>query len=323
METRPRDVPYCGVRKSVIKHAKPHLHQENIKHLHHWFTERYRIHLKKDIKRQPKPWTDDPILRKYRFCNVRREQDKESRWLIANIALNKKLSYENRLLNCILFRFFNKSETISIFGPLDFAKISYADIEKQFADYKRTHLNYVSFSNAFYMSGPKGAANRAFGKAGDIRIKTIKLVESYKNNTLVQRIKKAKDQKEVFEILKSYDGIGLFLAYQIFVDLTYMPDFPFSENEFTIAGPGCKKGLDLIFRDRDGMTYEEALFWLRDNQNNVFGPLGYEPKKLFSDLPVSDRYLNLMAVEGIHCEISKYLRALNGDGRPRIRFAGD
>jgi hypothetical protein len=320
MKTKPADVRYCGVRQDVIRKATPKLNEENLELLFHWITERYSIHLKKDVQKLPKPWTKDPILLKYKFCNVRREQDKESKWLINNIALNHKISYENKLLNIIVFRFFNKHETSEIIHPLDFRKINYQLLAEKFASYAQVHPSYVYFSNAFYMSGPKGAANRKFGRQGDIKIKIIKLVASYEG--IVERIKKAKTQKEVFDVLQSYDGIGYFLAYQIFVDFTYIPEFPFSENEFTIAGPGCRKGLQLIFDDFDGMTYEEALFWLRDNQDNVFKKFGYEPSEVFSDLPIEERYLNLMAIEGCHCEISKYIRALKQEGRPRIRYPG-
>lgn len=322
MKTKPADTPYCGVRKDAIAKARPKLNHKNLELLHHWIAERYSIHLKKDIWKLPKPWTSDPSLLKYKFCNVRREQDRESRWLIEHIALNQKLSYGDKLLNCILFRFFNKHQTSEITGMLDFRKTDYAKIERRFGEYREKHPQYVYFSNAFYMSGPKGAANRKFGKVGDIKLKIIRLIESYAKEGLVEQVKLAKDQQEVFEVLQSYDGIGYFLAYQLFVDFTYIPEFPFSENEFTIAGPGCRKGLDLIFDDFDGMTYEEALFWLRDNQHKVFGKFGYDPKKLFSDLPMEERHLNLMSIEGCHCEISKYIRAFRGKGRPRIRYAG-
>jgi hypothetical protein len=33
---------------------------------------------------KPRPWTKDPILDKYRFCNVHREDDAVTRWLRAN-----------------------------------------------------------------------------------------------------------------------------------------------------------------------------------------------------------------------------------------------
>jgi len=37
----------------------------------------------------PPPWTIDEILQKYRFCNVRRADDRVSKWLIENVLLER------------------------------------------------------------------------------------------------------------------------------------------------------------------------------------------------------------------------------------------
>lgn len=58
----------------------------------------------------------------------------------------------------------------------------------------------------------------------------------------------AQSQKEVYDIIQELPSFAYFLSYQVFVDLTYIKDFPFSENEFTIAGPGCKRGLSYVLR---------------------------------------------------------------------------
>lgn len=51
-----------------------------LKEFIYWMEERQRIYLKRKAK-EPLPWTDDPILRTYRFCNVYREQDKVTIWI--------------------------------------------------------------------------------------------------------------------------------------------------------------------------------------------------------------------------------------------------
>lgn len=50
----------------------------------YWVSERQSITKRKDAGEQG-PWTDDEILQNYHFTNVRREDDKVSRWLIANL----------------------------------------------------------------------------------------------------------------------------------------------------------------------------------------------------------------------------------------------
>ena len=49
----------------------------------YWVTERESIRIQRLQGKAP-PWTDDPILRQYRFCNVRRMDDAVSQWLLTN-----------------------------------------------------------------------------------------------------------------------------------------------------------------------------------------------------------------------------------------------
>ena len=322
MKNKSQDILYCDVSKEKIDSASPRINKENLKHLFEWIKERYEIHLKKDVQKLSKPWTTNKILQNYKFCNVRREQDKESKWLIKNISNNKEINYNNKILNTILFRLTNKSQTTEIFGVLDFENIDIEKIRKRLDDFKKKNKNYIYFSNAFFTSGPKTQANKLFPEEKDMTIKMVKLTQKYKDKDIVNRIKRARSQKEAYESLISLPGIGEFLAYQIFIDLTYIENFPFSENDFVVAGPGCKKGLNLIFNDFDRLNYAEALFWLRDNQLKIFEKFGYNPEKLFSDLPIEDRFLNLMSLENCMCEISKYIRAFTNTGRPRIKYSG-
>ena len=316
MKNKSADVLYCGVNENKIKDAEPVLDEVNFGLLKKWIIERYNIHLRKDVLNQDPPWTKNQVLSNYRFCNVRREHDRESKWLIKNVC-NNNLSYENKLLNCILFRLINKSKTVEMFGPLDFSNLDYDLILDKLDKFSEGNKDYVYFSNAFFMSGPKVVCNKKFGKGGNMVLKMIKLVELYFIQGIIERIKNVKSQEEVYNILRSFDGFGEFLAYQIFVDFSYIEEFPFSENEFVVVGPGCKRGLNLIFKDFDGLSFEEALFWLRDNQNELFGE---DFGKLFSDLEDFDKKLNVMNLENCMCEISKYIRAINGTGRPRVRY---
>lgn len=135
-------------------------------------------------------------------------------------------------------------------------------------------------------------------------------------------------QKAAYLKLTEVRGISEFLGYQIFVDCTYCPEYAFSENEFTIAGPGCKMGLDFIFLDRDGMTHEEALFWLRDNQESLFWDyLGVLHSEFMTDQDEHEQTLSVMSWENIMCETSKYIRCMDaierGDKpRTRVNYPG-
>lgn len=317
MKNKTSDVLYCGVSEDKIKNANPVLNDVNFGLLKNWIVERYKIHLRKDVLKEDFPWTDDVVLLNYRFCNVRREYDRESRWLVENVCENGNLSYEDKLLNCILFRLINKSKSVEIFGPLCFSDLDYDLILEKLGKFEMLNSDYVYFSNAFFMSGPKVVCNKKFGRGGSMVLKMIKLVELYFREGIIDMVNNCESQLDVYNVLRKFDGFGEFLAYQIFVDFSYIHEFPFSENEFVVAGPGCKKGLNLIFDDFDGLNFEEALFWIRDNQSVLFGE---DFGELFSDLEDYDRNLNVMSLENCMCEISKYIRAVNGTGRPRVRY---
>lgn len=328
MKNKPCDVIYCGVREKKIKNANPTLNEENLLHLYHFIIRRYNIHLRKDVQHKPQPWTKDPVLREFRFTNVRREHDRETKWLIKNITSNSDLSYEDKLMNCILFRLFNKHETSEIIHqPIHFSsRYNPESYRKSFEAVEQNDPGYIFFTGAFITGGMKRALKWYLPKGTEedsMPMRVMKFMDHLYKDGVVDKIKLCANQKSVYDLLRGYLGIGNFLAYQMFVDMTYIEEFPFSENEFTAAGPGCKMGLGFLFDDKDGMTDEECLFWVRDNIGEAFKDiLGkyWEPTELFSDLPEEDRCLNVMSLENCFCELSKYIRAKTGTGRPRKKY---
>src|SRR5262245_5824366 len=55
----------------------------NTEPLLYWIQEREAIRLRREAG-QPAPWTNDPILAAWRFCNVRRECDRVTIWIRDN-----------------------------------------------------------------------------------------------------------------------------------------------------------------------------------------------------------------------------------------------
>ena len=275
MKNKPNDIPYLGCRADKIQSAQPILNLENFRHLHRWIVDRYNVHIRKDVQKLPAPWTDNPVIQEYRFTNVRREHDKETRWVIENVC-NAQMTEANKWLNIILFRMINKSETCKNFMPINFDSVDWQNIVKYTMS---LDPEYSVFTSAFYTSGLKRISAQKCGHLTAFKDKEhgvpplISVIqyckELYDNGELIYNLGHCVSAQQVFQALQSVPGIGYFLAYQIFVDMTYCPESLWSENEFVVAGPGARRGLDLVFGDRDGMTYEEALFWLRDNWKSI------------------------------------------------------
>ena len=326
MKNKPADTLYCGVNKKRIKKAQPVLNERNLLYLYNFIKRRYVIHLRKDVLKKDPPWTTDQVLRDFRFTNIRREHDKESKWVIEHITRNPELSYEDKLLNVILFRLYNKHETAELISmPFKFSETPDWNPEWYRSLFEAALVEdpkRVFFTAAFHTVGMKNTLKKVTGESyAPMRI--LKFIKILINEGLVDDIKACTNQQEVYQTLTDYNGIGRFLAYQFYVDMTYIAEFPFSENEFTVAGPGCVMGLNYLFEDRDGMSYEECLFWLRDNLDRLFvEELGkdWDAKRVFWDLPEEDRCFNVMSLENCFCELSKYIRAKDGTGRPRKRY---
>ena len=50
----------------------------------YWVKERMAVLTNRMAFDNPKPWSDDPIFQSTYFCNVRREDDKVTRWIRMN-----------------------------------------------------------------------------------------------------------------------------------------------------------------------------------------------------------------------------------------------
>lgn len=329
MQTKLKDTLYCGVNAKRIKRAKPELDEEVLNTLFHWIRERYTIHIEKDLRGKRGKLTEDPILASYRFTNVRREHDKNTRWLIQNVSNNEDLSYYNKVMNTILFRLFSKYETMRIIhAPLDFYNTKAIDNAIRAGNnYIGQHPDYSPFTGSFMSSGFILVCKRRFPEAPNAFSAVMEFLRWMDRQNIFTEINQADTQQEVFQIFADIKGLGRFLGYQIFVDLTYIEEFPFSENEFTVAGLGCVNGLKRLFINRGGMNWEECLFWLRDNweflndrvkPENKLGRLDLED--LMIDVPINERYMNVMSLENCFCELFKYTKSQRGEGTPRKKY---
>lgn len=326
------DQLFCNVRELKIRTAKPMLNERVIREWFYHQRERTSIYYKKEILNLPSFWTDDEILRKYKFVNTKRTWDRETKWLLKNVINNDDVSYENKILNSFLFRVINKGNTLDeINAPFDFSNMTIIDINEtvreKIHDISIKKSDYVFFSAAYILGGPK--VN--FGKFLETKegvternmvIRMIKFV-FYNQDKIINGVKSSVNQLEVFNHLKSFSGIGDFLAYQIFVDLTYIKNFPFTEMNFVISGPGCERGINWIFSNRDGMNSEECLFWFTINQDRIADKYNekWDMNEIFHFLPKEERVYTLMDMENSGaCEIDKRCRTKFDSKRPKQKY---
>lgn len=313
MQNKPKDIPYGGLDANKIRTAKPVVNSEMLKQFRYYVTNRYKIHLKKDVEKQAFPWTDDLILSQYRFTNVRREQDRNTLYLINMMKEHGNKFGYNMVCNILLFRLFNKIETSELIGGwVDFENYNEDRIKTQL---KNVTKSYVYYTNAYYTSGMIANIRKHYPDKTFSVINIPNVVRDY-GKRLTELLRQSNTPQQVIQALKVVPGVGEFLSYQLFIDLTYLDDFPWSENEFVMCGPGCKRGLNYLFDDKAELTNEELLFWVRDNQIISDAMC----RDLMLDLPINERHMNVMSLENCFCEFQKYIKAKSGKGRPRNNY---
>ncbi|MBQ9610592.1 MAG: hypothetical protein IJV15_14260 [Lachnospiraceae bacterium] len=248
----------------------------------------------------PSPWTNDPILQKYKFTNVYRASDRVSQYLIKNVIYsNKQYSPEDMLFRILLYKIFNKIETWEYLEKR-LQDISYKSFNKQSYDILLDELlkNGISIYSAAYIM-PSGKSSFGYGKKHK---NNLELLEFIMKDGLSIKIAKAKSMQEIYDHLKDYPMLGDFLSFQYLIDINYSELCDFSEMSFVVAGPGAKRGIRKCFENADNYLEEDIIRLVCERQKQEFNERGLKFRDLFG------RQMQLIDCQNLFCEIDKYAR---------------
>lgn len=276
------------------------LKRQNIYDLYWYFAyERQNIFIKKQ-NGEPSPWTNDPILQEYKFCNSYRVNDRVSQYLLKNIIYNgKTYSKEDMLFRILLFKLFNKESTWELLiTKLGDITLSNFDFNK----YSKILTEAIEKNIKIYNDAYISCANKAYGynHKHDNHLSLLKQIFIIDKSHL--KILESKTMQEAFNILKSYPLIGNFMAYQLVTDINYSDIVNWREDEFTIAGPGSLRGIKKCFIDTGNKTNEEIIEYMYEHQEEEFKRLNLNFKR------IGNRPLQLIDCQNIFCELDKYCR---------------
>lgn len=264
----------------------------------YWIEERESIRLKKEAG-QPKPWTDDLILQNYCFCNVRRMDDKVSKWLLKN-WYQPNFNHKNMLVACTLARHFNNPNTLAKVG---FPKVwNPKRIKKIVRDLKASG---VTVFNGAYMVKGIGTVDKTE------MVVTNVCQPLYINPPTLD----CSSLQRSVEALLPYWGLSSFMAGQVVADLRWAMRGLW-EDRFVWApiGPGSKRGMNrLLDRPLKAPIRQEEF----EGELKI---LIYQceqklPKSVTNRLEAID-YQNCL------CEFDKYSRVLLGEGVPKQKYQG-
>lgn len=264
----------------------------------HWIKEREGIRILKDA-RQPQPWTEDPILRTYRFCNVRRMDDLVSRWLFDS-WFKPYYNHPNMLFAVALARFINNPDSLSLITESVFKAGNplFASIKAKLR--KHRDSGGTVFNGAYMVRG----------NDGQDKIECV--VDHYVKplTTLPLRELNTDSMEEAWTQLSSYYGFGSFMAGQVVADLRWAVEGSWHDRmTWAPIGPGSNRGMARLYQESANPPYKqndfcEMLTELIENLRKVL-------PAIITDRVEAHDYQNCL------CEFDKYERTLWGEGKPK------
>ncbi len=250
---------------------------------------------------EPGPWTGDPILREFKFCNVFRAADRVSQYMIRDVCYHgEPCTDEDRLFQITAFRTFSKTATWATVRDIlgryptldDLADGSFANA----LDTARQR-NGGLYTGAFVL-----CATDAYGQSSKHRNHVELFRHMFLHDQLAARALEARSLREVYTLLHGYPLMGDFMSYQTTIDLNYSALIGYSENDFTQAGPGALRGIRKCFEDLGDYTPAEIVLWMTERQHDEFTRLGLPFGGLWG------RPLHAIDCQGLFCETDKYCR---------------
>jgi len=277
----------------------------------HYINERHSIWTKRFVLNLPKPWTDDPILQRYKFTNVFRQLDK------GTIALRKIICQQKDpvliFFNIVWYRYFN---LFTHADELGFVK-DYQQLEDFIVD--KAKRGKQIFTGAWMTTGV------AFEDKHESYLRAAKGAWD-KREELCKTIQSLTTLKDTCTYLRELYMVGKFLAYELACDMRFTTLLSDATDKLTWAnmGPGAQRGLRRLDfphkNQKEGCTSMQDLYsMITSKRDPIYIKVedAIDPQIFNGDWP-----FELREIEHNLCEFDKYMRVKNGEGRPRSKYPG-
>ncbi|MCI4365067.1 MAG: hypothetical protein L3K10_03270 [Thermoplasmata archaeon] len=292
--------------------------QTRLEQFRHYVAERQRIWAARNLRKEPPPWTIDPILSSQRFTNVYRELDPGTVYARTEILENAAAA-PDRVFNIMLYRLIGRKETHRALG---FQKLETFDSKGLETALKLVRESgQPTFTAAYMVSGYRSMGSR------DKIVNVSRLFGRLHNgfDEFYPFLARAVNLPAAYATVRSRDGFGNFLAYQILVDLMYPIErdggrgiLPFTPDQWAAAGPGAQKGIGLL-TGGSGASDLSVMRWLRSHQRSEFERLSIGFEYLRDSRGVTIE-ISLANIQNCLCEFYKYEKIREGTGRGRRLF---
>ena len=270
------------------------------------------------VKSDP-PWTENQILQQYKFCNVYRELDRCTQYLIKRVINNPALTNSQKVFAILVFRIFNQDGLFDkYFTEVPSWQLFDAQLRiKQLDEAKARGLNL--FNDAYNITQRTYCDEH---RKGEKHVQHLLNLGNIANNwhDTFWLIETAKNPKQIFDAITALNFYGPFVAYQCVTDISYIKGFKnLNWNEFCYAGPGAKPGIESIFTVFDH-KHEYFVLKVFNDQAYYFNDLYRAKGKHWKSIAYTDAYntypfLSVSNLQSCFCEWRKYLARKAGTGR--------
>lgn len=303
-----------------------------------WINERHAIYIRKEIDKEPWPWTDDPIFQQYRFANVFRELDKVTIWLREN-WLEPFADHHKLYFNIAVARQFNWPDTLKFIGysitQEEFNVISDNtfcdnDVSIHILSDEVTLFDKVTPWEPRYLTKDvellQAQGHKIFTGAYMIRGQCINpsgrewtSKAQYMFHQVLDPVWHAPEPEwetlqQAWTWWQQFEGFGPFLAYEIVTDMRhtrYLRDAP-DIMTWANAGPGAMRGIHRLMGWHAKHTAQKQQ-WYNEQMQLL---LELSDQYLMDHVPA----LEMRDIEHTLCEFDKYWRVRNGEGKPRAKY---
>jgi hypothetical protein len=243
--------------------------------------ERERIRVQKEMQR-PRPWTRDPIFEKFHFCNVRRADDRVTKF----IGRWAEAQHVPEWFAYCIARWINQPDTLNALTP---ALAEGWDQRRVLAVLKKRADNGQGVFRGSYI------INSAFAPG-------VPKYEAIVKEVLHPLFKKPPaiayhSIETCWRELLGRQGFGSFMAGQVVADWqTFGGIDGMDAMTWAPLGPGSKKGIQFVFRIK--VNQDRALIKMRQAKAFIED----------QDPAIKRMKLTLHDVQNCFCEFSKYVR---------------
>lgn len=281
---------------------------------------RHDIYIRRNKERRPVPWTDDPILQQFRFCNIYRELDTVTIWIRQNIR-ERFADHPHLWFMLALARRINLPATLEEIiadkkgaWPHGWGDSAYKPERLlELLDARTTRGDPV-YTGAYMITAETGPEH-----TGQTKSRTT----AY-SNLLPLWQQRARIEPHLHATLReAFDAIlgqgfawGPFMTYEVVTDLRHTRYLSQASDVSTWAnaGPGAFRGLNRVFgrplkqSQKPEAACEEMRLLLSLAKRAWPKPSTWWPK------------LEMREIEHSLCEFDKYERVRCGEGRPRSLY---